>query len=160
MIEEQGLAEQALLNYYERKQCSGQWSGLVGIFIDELLRSAGERDAHAFLRHIGARLAQSYDLGQPDTLESLEAAMNGHWDQLDWGFVKLGERDGRMVLRHSAYPLPVSMIDAERARAGMAAVLEGVYATWLGKQSGDASIPLRCTGFPQKRVVEFHYGRH
>ena len=160
MIEEQGLADQALLKYYERKQCSEQWSGFVGVFIDELLRSAGERDAHAFLRHIGSRLAQSLELGQHDTVESLEDAMNRHWDQLDWGVVSLGERDNRMLIRHSGYPLPASLIDAERARAGMAAVLEGVYGTWLEKQSGESSIPLRSAASSQRRVLEFFYGRY
>ena len=160
MIDDRGLTEQALLKYYERKQCSGQWSGFVGLFFDELLRSAGERDAHAFLRHIGTRLGRSLELGQHETLGGLEAAMNRQWDQLDWGFVNLAERDLRLVIRHSAYPVPASLVGEDTARGAMAAVLEGIYATWLEKQSGESGIPLRLAGSRSGNVLEFHYGRH
>lgn len=157
MIDDQGLAEQTL-RYYERKQSSGQWSGFIGLFFDELLRSAGEQDARAFLRHIGTRLGETTDLGMHETLESLEQAMNRHLEQVDWGMVALAEREEGLVVRHSAYPLPGEHLGAEQATRAMAAVLEGLYAAWLRKQSGDDSIPLRMTGGARRRSLEFVYG--
>ena len=158
MIDDQELAEQAL-QYYQRKQSSGQWSGFIGLFFDELLHSAGEQDARAFLRHIGTRLGDSTDLGMHETLESLEQAMNRYLEQVDWGTVSLVERNEGLVVRHSAYPLPGQPSDNEQARMAMAAILEGLYAAWLRKQSGDASIPLRVAGAGGRRTLEFVYGR-
>ena len=160
MIDDQGFAEQTL-RYYERTQCSGQWAAFVGLFFDELVQSAGERDAQAFLRHLGQRLGQALALQPQETLEGLEAAMNQRWEQMDWGLVTLGERDKHLVIRHSAYPLPAVLLDAGLASTAMAAVLEGVYATWLdAAQGGSGALSVRCVGTGQRRILEFHYGRH
>lgn len=159
MIDDRGFSEHALLDHYERAHCSRQWSAFIGVLMDELFRSAGEHEARSFLRHIGRRLAQAFELGRHDTLQSLEAAMNGYWGALDWGYVELAERDTGIVIRHSAYPVPARLADAALARASMAAVLEGVYAAWLEKQSGDGGIPLRGTAAAPGRVLELYYGR-
>lgn len=157
MMDDKDLAEQTL-RYYERQQSSGQWSGFISIFFDELLRSAGEQDARDFLRHIGTRLGEANDLGMHETLEQLEQAMNRYLAQADWGLVSLTEREDGLVLQHSAYPLPTQHLDGEQAVSAMAAVLEGLYAAWLRKQSGEDSIPLRPTG-AGRRTLEFVYGR-
>src|SRR5690606_38141011 len=92
VIDDRGFSEHALLDHYERAHCSRQWSAFIGVLMDELFRSAGEHEARSFLRHIGRRLAQAFELGRHDTLQSLEAAMNGYWGALDWGYVELAER--------------------------------------------------------------------
>lgn len=157
MMDDKDLAEQTL-RYYERKQSSGQWSGFISLFFDELLRSAGEQDARDFLRHIGTRLGEVTDLGEHETLEGLEQAMNCYLAQTDWGMVSLIEREDGLVLQHSAYPLAAAHLDPDSAARAMAAVLEGLYAAWLRKQSGDDSIPMRTTS-ARRRSLEFVYGR-
>lgn len=159
MTDDQGLAEQAL-GYYERKQSSGQWSVFIGLFFDELLESAGEEDGRAFLYHLGNRIGEGMDLGTQDTLEGLQKAMNSYLEQLDWGIVTLRERESGLFIRHSAYPLPGLQLDPKKGTLAMTAILEGLYAAWFTKQSGDDSIPLQLTNSGQRRVLEFVYGRH
>lgn len=151
-----------LLRYFERQQCSSQWSGFLGLFFEELMRNAGEKDGSAFLRHIGRRMGQALLLGEQDTLESLEAAMNRRWEDLNWGWVSLRLLDSRLVVRHQGYPVPglKENQNADLARTAMAAVLEGVYGTWLEKQSGERGTPLRLVDSPNPRILEFVYGRH
>lgn len=135
----------ALLNYHSREHCSPQWRTFLPLLFAELYRNASQADADAFLRQLGAQLAQRLPLDDQATLEGLERAINRHWTEMRWGFVRLHTDGTGISITHAACPVPKGenkVNDATGERA-MAAVLEGTYGEWFKGQGGDDRVPLR-----------------
>lgn len=147
-------------NYYQQRQCAEQWRDFLRLFVAELFTSAGEADACAFLRHIGSRMAAEMPLAECDTLEELEADLNALWQRMDWGWVRLLPRERSLAIVHGAYPLPArGQEEQQRGSKALGAVLEGAYATWLTKQGGVPTVPLRAVSAEPGSPLEFSYGK-
>ncbi len=66
------------------------------------------------------------------TLDELEVAFNAAFSDLDWGFVVITLEDSTVALRQHAFPGHLmNEHGAEAWRRAFAAVLEGVFMTWL-----------------------------
>jgi len=138
------IDSQALLTHHARRHCSPQWRAFLPLLFTELYRNASQADADAFLRHLGGQLAGELPLEEQATLEALERAINRRWDEIDWGYVRLGSDATGIVIHHAACPTPAGPTpesDASSRRA-MAALLEGCYGQWLQGQGGATSVPI------------------
>ena len=143
------------LSYYASRHCSAQWHDFIGVFMQELLGSAGEDDASAFMRHIGEALALKNPLEDAETVEDLEASINVCLDRLDWGWCRLRAGENGIRIIHGAWPM-ISLPEARWPQM-LAAVLEGAYGAWLRQQGGGA-VPVRCQQVEAGRPMEFIYG--
>lgn len=153
-------------SYHQQRQCAEQWRDFLRLFIAELFSSAGESDACAFLRHIGARMASEMPLAECDTLEEFEADLNILWHRMDWGWVRFLPRERGIAIVHGACPLPVRWqreqadhSEHTRASRALGAVLEGAYATWLAEQGGVSTVPLQAVSTAPDGPLEFIYGK-
>lgn len=146
------------LDYYRAKQCSNQWRAFLNAFTAELFSHADGEDARGFMTQLGRRMAGQLVLGECEALEDLEAAMNRHWADLDWGWCRLTETDRAVVIRHAAWPVP-DRSDTHWTNA-MGALLEGVYSGWFEAQGGDAHLRAKQhadAGSEAAGVLEFRY---
>lgn len=155
---EEATVTSETLDYFRARQCSNQWRAFLRAFTAELFTHAEEEDAHGFMSQLGQRMAAELVLGVCETLKDLEAAMNGHWSDLDWGWCQLIEDDRAVLIRHAAWPMP-DQSDVHWP-AAIAALLEGVYTVWFRGQGGDEN--LRATSVPDANaaitgVLEFRY---
>lgn len=122
---------------------------------DELFAVAGPDNAAAFLYQVGRRMAAARPVAGAETLEALEAAMNGLLLSSRWGWVRLAEVEAGIRIRHGA--LPVS--PGETATPAVAAVLEGLYTLWMHQAGGGEHLQARRSGTDGSGGVELVYGR-
>jgi hypothetical protein len=114
-----------------------QWRPFMASLTAELFEAFEADEARGFLRQIGARMATEIPLRKHGDLEELEAGINAALAIMAWGYARLGLVGSEIEIVHRAYP---DLNPAHRARtawrAGFAAVLEGLYTTWLQLQGG------------------------
>ena len=127
--------------YFQQQHCATQWRSFIQVFIEEIHNTAGEQDACAFLRDMGARLAHQYLIAVYDSIEELEKSMNQILTKLDWGWVKVQPQDYSLEFYHGAFPLP-SFGKAEAAREAkiFCAMLEGLYQSWMVALGGNPQV--------------------
>ena len=101
------------------------------------------------MARIGARFAERYPAGDCTTLDDLASFLNAVWSKLDWGFVRLVERDDYLSIEHACAPLAVFGEGA----AWASAFLEGAYQHWL-HELGAGSLALQEFGLMARTV--FH----
>jgi hypothetical protein len=93
------------------------------------------------------------------TLDELEVAFNAAFSDLDWGFVVITLEDSTVALRQHAFPGHLmNEHGAEAWRRAFAAVLEGVFMTWLREQGGGSSLEVRVKNDTAPDVLELAYG--
>lgn len=151
---------EASLAYYARQQCSSQWFAFLGAFAEEF----GQQIPVAELRVLMARLSRSMAKHIPapsgSTIEELEESINTIWFNMDWGWVRLTEKDDGLFVEHHASPTMHTF--GEDALAWSPALLEGIYADWFAAIGGKDS-PLRLTQVEPLQVGDaalvFRYGR-
>jgi hypothetical protein len=144
------------LAYHESQQGSRQWRAFLGVLMRELKATAGDGAAD-FLRHLGACMAETMPLTPHDTLEELAAAINVHWQQINWGWCAMTAMPEGIHIQHGAWPRVDVRVEGEWP-ASLAAVLEGVYGAWLRQQGGDTGIRVRSVRVSADAPLEFLYG--
>ena len=134
--------------------CQRQWKGVLRSIADEFNEHLSARELADMFVRIGARFARSNPLAAGETLEDLQAHMNGLWSSMDWGVVNLFTEDDHMVVRHQFSPL-MSGFGAESADwAG--AFLLGIYRQWLEDAgSGDDLVLEAFTSVDEWGSIEF-----
>ncbi|RQM38919.1 cellulose biosynthesis protein BcsD [Erwinia psidii] len=147
------------LSYYRQQQQQSGWFDLLGVMIDGMLRNAGERESHAFLRQMGETLADRYPLGAAQTVADLEQQINAVLARFNWGFVDLKPAATSLTLCHMALPLGHTLIEARQWRQALGAVLLGLYSRWLGDQGGAPDVSLVCKETSDPTTLTFHYQR-
>lgn len=149
------------LDFYTRHHCARQWRLFLEVLFDELLVTAGEREAMGFWRHLGSKMAAEMGLGECDTLEQLQRMINLRLEEMDWGYVELRAEDNAIYIQHIACPAPGSNdVRVEQGLVTMSALLEGLYGHWLNQQAGESGVPLRSTGHSvPNRTLNFYYGK-
>jgi hypothetical protein len=102
----------------------------------EIDAELGPTGRDTLLRGAGRRLATLMALPEVDSMEALEAEANAALTELGWGSVRfaLNEAEQTLLIHHDN--LPTVGGAGEPAGLWLAAILEGLYETWLGRQPG------------------------
>jgi hypothetical protein len=140
-----------LLDYYTRHQPSAQWSGFLTALAEEFETQLDTAQLRILMARIGARFAARYPSGECATLDDLAAFLNAIWSQLDWGVVRLAERDDYLSIEHSCAPLAAF---GERGSPWASAFLEGAYQHWL-HELGAGSLALQEHQSANSLTIEF-----
>ncbi|ACC72417.1 cellulose biosynthesis protein BcsD [Paraburkholderia phymatum] len=128
-----------LLDYYTRHQTSVQWRGFLSALAEEFETQLDTSQLRTLMARIGVRFAARYPATGCTTLDDLASFLNGIWSELDWGFVRVVERDDYLSIEHSCAPLAAF---GERAAPWASAFLEGAYQHWL-RELGAGSLALQ-----------------
>ncbi|CAG9272410.1 MULTISPECIES: cellulose biosynthesis protein BcsD [Paraburkholderia] len=128
-----------LLDYYTRHQTSVQWRGFLTALAEEFETQIDTSQLRVLMSRIGVRFAARYPAAECTTLDDLAAFLNNVWSGLDWGFVRLAERDDYLSIEHCCAPLAAF---GERAAPWASAFLEGAYQHWL-HELGAGSLALQ-----------------
>ena len=124
--------------FYMREQLfSPQWRPFMASLMAELFGGFDAAEASGFLRQIGARMGAEITLRKHGDLEELEAGINEKLAALAWGYARLDLVGAEIEITHRAFPDLGPAHPARPAwRSGFAAILEGLYTTWLQLQGG------------------------
>ncbi|SDV47845.1 cellulose biosynthesis protein BcsD [Chitinasiproducens palmae] len=133
--------EKAKLDYYAEQQCSMQWRGFLGALADEMNEQLPVEDLRSLWRRIGERFAARAPLGDCQTIEDLQAAINTVWVRLGWGWASIGDQGDALTISHFCAPLRHAF--GPDSANWSAAYLEGVYQTWFSALGVDASLRVR-----------------
>ena len=84
------------LHYYARQQCSRQWVHFMAAMFAEFEERVDPAEADQFLETLGFKMALLLPLRRCDTLEELEDDINSVLEGIDWGWMRIGEKDRTM----------------------------------------------------------------
>lgn len=129
-------AEPTALSYLARRGVAAQWRIFLRALVETLDANLDAASRDALLRAVGARFGALAPLPPCAGLAELEARMNEVLAAADWGWVEiaLDPGDRTLVLMHCAAPAVAT--GADPIGGWIAAVLEGLYGTWLAAQPG------------------------
>lgn len=123
------------------------WRHFLRAFAEEIERLAGADERNALLRSVGTRMARLLPLPSVATLDSLEIEMNDALAGLGWGRTELvlNEAERALTITHAGLPRLGSI--GTPPGTWLAAVLEGLYETWITQQPGsDPTLTARLSG--------------
>lgn len=129
-------AEPNALSYLARRGVAAQWRLFLRALVETLDANLDAASRDALLRAVGARFGALAPLPACGGLAELEARMNEVLAAADWGWVEiaLDPGDRTLVLMHRAAPAVAT--GADPGGGWIAAVLEGIYGSWLAAQPG------------------------
>lgn len=147
------------LDYFTRQQCSAQWRVFLGALSTELGSQIPASELRILMARLGKSMAQDLPLPAGDTVDELEKSINSIWFDLNWGWVKLVERDNGLFVEHRAAPLEQAF--GEEALVWSPAILEGVYAHWFAMIGTNPALQLTQVDpmKPGKELLRFRFGR-
>lgn len=145
------------LSYYRGQQFSRQWRLFMGVLLKGLTATAGREDTEAFFDHMGKKMAQELRIGEQDTVEGLEAAINAHWQELDWGWCQFYAEPNMITIVHDAWPRLEGSAQGPWC-AALASLLRGIYNEWLHGQGGAGEVSVRVVRADPNEPLEFCYG--
>lgn len=151
---------EAGFEYYARQQCSTQWFAFLGAFAEEFGSQIPVAELRVLMARLGRSMAKHIQAPSGNTVEELEDSINGIWFNMDWGWVKLTEKDDGLFVEHHASPTMSAF--GEDALAWSPALLEGIYADWFSAIGGeDSPLQLIQVAPPQdcNTPLAFRYGR-
>jgi hypothetical protein len=137
-----------------------QWRLFLRALAEEIDVLAGETERDALLRGTGSRMARLLPLPTVRSLESLEIEMNDALAELGWGRTRLAlnESERALTITHSGLP----RIGSAGTPPGtwLAALLEGLYETWMAQQPGsDPNLKARLAGPVGPDAITLRFGR-
>ncbi len=123
------MTENTLPAYFRQHQVSPQWLTVLRAMAQVLQAGQNETGPKALFFKIGEHLAHDIEARfvSIETLDDLEARINAHWSDLNWGWVCLKELDDAIGIEHHACPLAEAFGDA--ALPWTVGLLEGYYQT-------------------------------
>jgi hypothetical protein len=135
------------------------WSVFLRALADEVDTMGGPQARDALLRGVGARMAGMRPISPAPNLETLSMEINDHLGAMGWGSVGfvLSERDHALLITHNQLP----RIGAAGDPPGtwVSALLEGLYAGWLGQMPGsDRTLVVRRMRITPQTVL-LRYGQ-
>ena len=147
------------VSYLARRGVSAQWRGFLRALVETLDANLDVASRDTLLRAVGGRLGALDPLAPCGSLPELEGRMNDALAAADWGWVEisLDPQDRALVLAHFAAPWVTAGHEANGH--WIAAVLEGLYGTWLSGQAGadPAMVVRRVAATPS--TITLRYGR-
>jgi hypothetical protein len=145
--------------YFAARHFHRQGRVILFALASELYENFSPEEAHGFFRQIGVRIAEHVRVPVVTTIDELETTFNGALSDLDWGYVLITLEDDAVALRQYAFPGHLMTEQGAAAwRKAFAAVLEGVYVTWLREQGGGSSLEVKVKNDASPDVLELAYG--
>ena len=137
-----------------------QWRMFLRALADEVdaLTSAAERDD--MLRAIGRRMARMMPIAPVASLDTLQVEINDTLETLGWGSVRLelNANERALMIHHAGLPRIGSL--GTPPGSWLAAVLEGLYETWLASQPGsDPNLTIRREPGSTAHLITLRFGR-
>ena len=147
------------LAYFARQQCSVQWSAFLAAFSSEFGQQIPVAELRVLMARLGKSMAQSVPAPVGNTIAELEDAINDIWFDMDWGWVKLVEKETGLFIEHRAAPLQGAF--GEQALAWSPAILEGIYAHWFSLMGGNPALQLTQVepAKPDDLLIVYRFGR-
>jgi hypothetical protein len=145
--------------YFSQRQFARQGRVVLFALASELYENFTAEEARGFFRQIGVRIAQDITIPSVVTIDDLEAQFNKAMAELDWGYATMTVEDHVVAMRQ--YAFPGHLVDEPGAlawRRAFAAILEGVYTTWLRLQGGGPSLEVKVKNDTASDVLELAYG--
>jgi len=137
-----------------------QWRPFLRAMIEEIdsLTGAAERDE--MLRSVGRRMAKSLPLTSVGSLEMLELEINDTLESIGWGTAALTLNEGQRSLIISHTGLPRIGSAGSPPGTWLAALLEGLYESWLSQQPGsDPNLTIRREASSTSSPIILRFGR-
>lgn len=147
------------LAYFTRQQCSTQWQVFLSAFAGEFGQQIPVAELRVLMARLGTSMAQKLSAPTGNTVAELEASINDIWFDMDWGWVRLVEKEDGLFIEHHLAPL-LGAFGAE-ALAWSPAILEGIYAHWFAVMSAGSALQLTQVS-PAKTEglqITFRFGR-
>jgi Cellulose synthase subunit D len=127
--------------YYAQKHCNAQWRTFLTAISSEIFHHAQGDDAELFFREVGRGMAELMRLHQVEGLRQLQQAMNDRLEQMDWGWVELGDAGQAINVCHYAAPSAIADDTRGMWARSLGHTLEGLYGQWFLAQG--AAVHLR-----------------
>lgn len=121
--------DQAVISYLSERQCATQWKGFLQSLTGVLAGLGSETELKALMQQAGKDFALRQPLSQCNTLPEMAQAMSGVWQQSEWGWAQLQERDTYLEIQHFCSPLVAALGGVPAP--WMAGFLEGAYQQWF-----------------------------
>jgi Cellulose synthase subunit D len=137
-----------------------QWRPFLRALAEQIDALAGAAERDAMLRSIGARMAKLLPLPEVRSLETLEIEMNDMLAAIGWGRARLSlkETERALTITHTGLPRIGSV--GNPPGTWLAALLEGLYETWMSQQPGsDPNLTARLSGPTTPDAVTLRFGR-
>lgn len=138
------------LDYFLAQPADVEWSDFLAVLGETLAAQMGVAEARSFFAVLGRRMARRHALRNADTLESLEAGINLYHQERGWGFVQVQETADALEIVHACAPLRDAFGDEGMAYAP--ALLEGLYAEWLGQLGAGTELKFQQAGAAERPV--------
>ncbi len=137
-----------------------QWRGFLRALADEIDSSADRAARDAMLRGVGVRMAQMMQLPGVESIDALQMEINEALAAMGWGSVALDMSDSGRCLTLTHTGLPRIGSAGEPPGTWLAAVLEGLYETWITRQPGGSpGLKARLQSASASATVVLRYGR-
>ncbi len=137
-----------------------EWRPFLRALAEELDTVAGASGRDALLRAVGTRMARLLPLPEVASVDGLEMEMNDALAVLGWGGARLSFSDAERALTITHAGLPRLGAAGTPPGTWLAALLEGLYETWMLQQPGsDATLVARLAGPPAADQVVLRFGR-
>jgi hypothetical protein len=136
------------------------WRPFLRALIEEIDSLTGVNEREEMLRGVGRRMARILPLTAVGSLESLELEINDTLETIGWGSVQLSLNEGQrsLIIAHTGLP----RIGSAGSPPGtwLAALLEGLYETWLAQQPGsDPNLTIRREASATASPIILRFGR-
>jgi hypothetical protein len=109
------------------------------------------------MQRVGRRFAAAHPLPPCATTPELGAALNAIWNDVDWGFVEVGDEPDYLRIVHCCPPL---LAFGANALPWSPAFLEGAYQEWLSALGAQGLSVVQAGEFDESAAVEFRLGRY
>jgi hypothetical protein len=136
------------------------WRLFLRALVEEIDSLTGTADRDEMLRSIGRRMARMLPVPPVGSLETLEIEMNDALQAIGWGSVHLSLNEAQRALMISHSGLPRIGSAGSPPGTWLAALLEGLYETWLAAQPGsDPNLVIRREPGSTSQTIILRFGR-
>jgi hypothetical protein len=148
------------LRYLLEANVAPQWRDWLAELAPALVEEIGEAAAWRIMQRTGRAVAGRRPLTACSTLTDLETAIGQELARLNWGWARLTARGSGIDIVHGAYPF--APVPEDPAGGWFAAVLEGLYSSWIGTLSNDTDLSAIVAARPESvgDVILLRYSRH
>ncbi len=146
------------LEYFIKQRCSVQWQVFLNAFATEFGQQIPVAELRVLMARLGTSMAQAIVAPVGDTISQLQESINSIWFDMDWGWVRLVEKEDGLYIEHHISPLKNAF--GEEALSWTPAILEGMYAHWFSLMGAGAELQLSQvqSAKPDTQLLVFRFG--
>lgn len=147
------------LVYFSRQRCSPQWQTFLSAFSTEFGQQIPVAELRVLMSRLGTSMAQTMTAPAGNTIAELAESINSIWFDMDWGWVRLIEKEDGLYIEHHVAPLHGAF--GEDALAWSPAILEGIYAHWFSLMGAGTELQISQMqpAKPDNLLIVFRFGR-